>query len=194
MGTSLFRRKWTTVDFVLIVVTAALYAVALIMLANIKLAPSVPLRLSECAAACFRHFVWHSRLPGSSIWKRGQRSADGRHTAACSHRRLHRQLFRRIDRLFGCQSSGLENRAQHLAILHICCIDCLCSGGLLDFDQCGAWLYADGHRNLVYSDRLFESGSIDGNTGASSAKAAVSVCEAGRLVPGTSTRQWTAFH
>ncbi|MEJ8544263.1 QueT transporter family protein [Brevibacillus borstelensis] len=53
MGTSLFRRKWTTVDFVLIVVTAALYAVALIMLANVKLIPSVPLRPANALQPVF---------------------------------------------------------------------------------------------------------------------------------------------
>ncbi|QQE74301.1 QueT transporter family protein [Brevibacillus composti] len=53
MGTSLFRRKWTTVDFVLIVVTAALYAVALIMLANVKLMVGVPLRPANALQPVF---------------------------------------------------------------------------------------------------------------------------------------------
>lgn len=41
---SIFRRKWTTVDYVLIVVTAALYAVAILLLAGIKIIPGVPIR------------------------------------------------------------------------------------------------------------------------------------------------------
>lgn len=53
MLTSLFRRKWTTVDYVLIVVTAALYAVAIIMLANIKLIPSVPIRPANALQPVF---------------------------------------------------------------------------------------------------------------------------------------------
>ncbi|WP_312109378.1 QueT transporter family protein [Brevibacillus reuszeri] len=53
MFTSLFRRKWTTVDYVLIVVTAALYAVAIIMLANIKLIPSVPIRPANALQPVF---------------------------------------------------------------------------------------------------------------------------------------------
>lgn len=53
MGTFLFRRKWTTVDYVLIVVTAALYAVAIIMLANIKLIPSVPIRPANALQPVF---------------------------------------------------------------------------------------------------------------------------------------------
>lgn len=53
MISSLFRRKWTTVDYVLIVVTAALYAVAIIMLANIKLIPSVPIRPANALQPVF---------------------------------------------------------------------------------------------------------------------------------------------
>jgi energy-coupling factor transport system substrate-specific component len=53
MWTSVFRRKWTTVDFVLIVVTAALYAVALLMLAQIKLIPSVPIRPANALQPVF---------------------------------------------------------------------------------------------------------------------------------------------
>lgn len=53
MQTSLFRRQWTTVDYVLIVVTAALYAVAIIMLANIKLIPSVPIRPANALQPVF---------------------------------------------------------------------------------------------------------------------------------------------
>ncbi|MET3287844.1 UNVERIFIED_CONTAM: hypothetical protein ABID98_000414 [Brevibacillus sp. OAP136] len=53
MERSLFRRKWTTVDFVLIVVTAALYAVALIMLAQVKLIPQVPIRPANALQPVF---------------------------------------------------------------------------------------------------------------------------------------------
>lgn len=53
MFSTLFRRKWTTVDYVLIVVTAALYAVAIIMLANIKLIPSVPIRPANALQPVF---------------------------------------------------------------------------------------------------------------------------------------------
>jgi len=50
---SLFQRKWTTIDFVLIVVTAALYAVAIVMLANIKLIPTVPIRPANALQPVF---------------------------------------------------------------------------------------------------------------------------------------------
>ncbi|UFJ39527.1 QueT transporter family protein [Brevibacillus humidisoli] len=53
MTTSLFGRKWTTVDFVLIVVTAALYAVALITLAQIKIIPQVPIRPANALQPVF---------------------------------------------------------------------------------------------------------------------------------------------
>ncbi|HZG14150.1 MAG TPA: QueT transporter family protein [Candidatus Bathyarchaeia archaeon] len=53
MFASLFRRKWTTIDFVLIVVTAALYAVALILLANMKLIPTVPIRPANALQPVF---------------------------------------------------------------------------------------------------------------------------------------------
>lgn len=53
MSSLIFRRKWTTVDFVLIVVTAALYAVALIMLAQIKLIPTVPIRPANALQPVF---------------------------------------------------------------------------------------------------------------------------------------------
>lgn len=47
------RRKWTTVDYVLIVVTAALYAVALVALAQIKITPSVSLRPANALQPVF---------------------------------------------------------------------------------------------------------------------------------------------
>lgn len=53
MLASIFRRKWTTVDYVLIVITAALYAVALISLAHVKLIPVVPLRPANALQPLF---------------------------------------------------------------------------------------------------------------------------------------------
>ncbi|GAA4715886.1 QueT transporter family protein [Brevibacillus fulvus] len=53
MLSSIFRRKWTTVDFVLIVVTAALYAVALLTLAQIKIIPQVPIRPANALQPVF---------------------------------------------------------------------------------------------------------------------------------------------
>ncbi|GIP31217.1 QueT transporter family protein [Paenibacillus sp. J2TS4] len=53
MFAAIFRRKWTTVDYVLIVVLAALYAVALMTLANIKLIPSVPVRPANALQPVF---------------------------------------------------------------------------------------------------------------------------------------------
>lgn len=53
MFSSVFRRKWTTVDFVLIVVTAALYAVVLMALSPIKLVPTVPVRPANALQPVF---------------------------------------------------------------------------------------------------------------------------------------------
>ncbi|MFD0872241.1 Uncharacterised protein [Chlamydia abortus] len=53
MFAAIFRRKWTTVDYVLVVVLAALYAVALMTLANIKLIPSVPVRPANALQPVF---------------------------------------------------------------------------------------------------------------------------------------------
>ncbi|MGE5702642.1 MAG: QueT transporter family protein [Clostridia bacterium] len=53
MGTSLFRRKWTTGDFVLILMVAALYAGAIALFAQVKLIPQVPIRPANALQPVF---------------------------------------------------------------------------------------------------------------------------------------------